>query len=403
MPTLRLPDPVTVPMDQAPDAFVLEGDALYLDCAAQGPRLRSAHAAAMAAMDAAARPWQRVSPTPQEQRDILRALLSRLFDGDAEAIALVPSAAFGLAAAANSLALAPGDSVLVLDGQFPSNLLCWQQRCADTGARLRGVFREPGQDWTDAVLAAIAADPRLRIAALPQVRWDDGAVLDLDRISAALRERGIALVLDLSQSLGVVPPDVGRWQPDFIVSVGYKWLLGARGLACLWVAPRWREHGRPIEHHWLARDGGPDWRFGVDAAASFAAGARRFDAGGLDDPVRLALAIAGLAQVLAWEPAKIAAALGERTDALHDALDAAGLSAWTSRGHAPHLMALTPPDDLLAAADAALREAGISCTCRHGRLRIAPHLHVATGDMTRVADALSRASRQGPRAACRPR
>src|SRR5690606_17271188 len=127
--------------------------------------------------------------------------------------------------------------------------------------------------------------------------------------------------------------------------------------------PCWREHGRPIEHHWIAHDGGADWRFSVETAAHFADGARRFDAGGLDDPIRLAIAIAGLEQVLAWEPATIAAALGERTDALHEALDAAGLSAWTTRDHAPHLMALVPPSASLAAADAALREANISCTC----------------------------------------
>ena len=215
-------------------------------------------------------------------------------------------------------------------------------------------------------------------------------MLDLDRISAALQEREVALVLDLSQSLGIVAPDIERWQPDFIVSVGYKWLLGARGLACLWASPRWREDGRPIEHHWIAHDGGPDWRFAIETAAPFADGARRFDAGGLDDPVRLAVAIAGLEQVLAWDPGKIATALGERTSALHDALDAAGLSAWTTRDHAPHLMALTPPTAILAAADAALRDSNITCTCRHGRLRIAPHLHAATGDMARVSDALSR-------------
>ncbi|GGA87607.1 selenocysteine lyase [Arenimonas soli] len=389
-PAAPLPHTATVPLARAADAFVMQGDALYLDCAAQGPRLRSAHAAGLAAFEAVARPWQHVSPTPPEQRETLRRLLSHLFDGDADGVALVPSAAFGLATAANSLPLHAGDTVLVLEGQFPSNLLCWQQRCADTGATLRGVSREPGQDWTGAVLAAMAEEPNLRIAALPQVRWDDGALLELDRISAALQERGAALVLDLSQSLGIVAPDVERWRPDFIVSVGYKWLLGARGLACLWASPRWREGGRPIEQHWIAHDGGPEWRFAVEAAAPFADGARRFDAGGLDDPVRLAVAIAGLEQVLAWGPAKIAAALGERTAALHTALDAAGLSAWASPGHAPHLMALTPPTAVIAAADAALRESNITCTCRHGRLRIAPHLHVASGDMARVADVLSR-------------
>ncbi|MAL03500.1 MAG: selenocysteine lyase [Arenimonas sp.] len=389
-PATPLPDTATVPLSRAADAFVMQGDALYLDCAAQGPRLRSAHAAGLAAFEAAARPWQHVAPTPPEQRETLRRLLSHLFNDDADGVALVPSAAFGLATAAHSLPLHAGDTVLVLEGQFPSNLLCWQQRCAETGASLRGVSRKPGQDWTAAVLAAMAEEPQLRIAALPQVRWDDGAMLDLDRISAALHERDVALVLDLSQSLGILAPDIGRWRPDFVVSVGYKWLLGARGLACLWAAPRWREHGQPIEHHWLAHDGGPDWRFAVDVPAPFADGARRFDAGGLDDPIRLAMAIAGLEQVLAWEPAKIAGALGEHTSALHASLDAAGLGNWTSRDHAPHLMALAPPAGALAAVGEALREANISCTCRHGFVRLAPHLHVAVGEMDRVAQALSR-------------
>lgn len=389
-PATPLPGSAPVPLDSAADAFLAHGDVLYLDCAAQGPRLQTVHAAGLAAFEAAPRPWLRASPTPPEQREQLRALLARLFDGEADAVALVPSAAHGLAAAANSLPLDAGDTVLVLDGQFPSNLLCWQQRCADTGARLCGVSRAHGQDWTRAVLDAIASEPRLRVAALPQVRWDDGATLDLDRISAALQARGVFLVLDLSQSLGVLAPDLARWRPDFVVSVGYKWLLGVHGMACLWAAPRWRDQGRPIEYHWYARDPGPEWRFPVQADIPWAAGTRRFDAGGLDDPVRLAMAIAGLEQVLAWDPTAIAKKLGERTRSLHDALDQAGLGAWATRDHAPHLMSVQPPAGILSAVHEALRDANIICTYRYGHLRMAPHLHVASSAMSRVADALAR-------------
>ena len=389
-PVTPLPAAATASLHSAAAAFVPHGDVLYLDCAAQSPRLHAVHAAGLAAFDAVARPWLRVSPTPGEPREQLRALLARLFDADADGVALVSSAAHGLAAAANSLPLDAGDAVLVLDGQFPSNLLCWQQRCADAGARICGVSRAAGQDWTDAVLDAIAAQPRLRIAALPQVRWDDGATLDLNRISAALQARDVFLVLDLSQSLGVLAPELARWRPDFVVSVGYKWLLGVHGLACLWVAKRWREQGRPIEHHWCARNPGPDWRFPVQADTPWAAGARRFDAGGVDDPMRLSMAIAGVEQVLAWNPAAIAKALGKRTRALHDALEHVGLGAWATRDHAPHLMALKPPVGDLPTVHKALRDARIICTCRDGRLRLAPHLHVASADMARVADALAR-------------
>src|SRR3546814_3159630 len=72
-------------------------------------------------------------------------------------------------------------------------------------------------------------------------------------------------VLDLSQSLGALPAGIARWRPDFVASVGYKWLLGPRGLSWLWAAPRWREEGVAIEQHWSARDAGDGWRFPIEA------------------------------------------------------------------------------------------------------------------------------------------
>jgi selenocysteine lyase/cysteine desulfurase len=217
------------------------------------------------------------------------------------------------------------------------------------------------------------------------VRWDDGALLDLDRIAPRVRDIGAALVLDLSQSLGALPADLARWRPDFVVSVGYKWLLGPLGLAWLWAAPCWREEGIPIEPHWSAREAGEGWRFPLDRVRPYRAGARRFDAGGLDDPVRLAMAQAGLDQVGAWDVAAISEALGVRTRAFDAALDAHDLSAWKTPGHAPHITALRPPAARLDAVFDALRRECIVCTRRYGLLRIAPHLHVGVEDMARVA------------------
>src|SRR3546814_2466895 len=93
----------------------------------------------------------------------------------------------------------------------------------------------------------------------------------------------------------------------------------------------------------LFRSAGDGWRFPIEAPPPPRRGARRVDAGELDEPLPLAMAAAGLEQVLAWGVPGIAAALGERTRALDDALDANGLSTWKTPGHAPHLTALRPP------------------------------------------------------------
>ncbi|MFP7723273.1 aminotransferase class V-fold PLP-dependent enzyme [Lysobacter sp. A3-1-A15] len=375
----------------APDAplFDLPAGTVYLDTAAQGPRLRSVLAAGHGALDASSAPWRLGLEQWQASIERVRALAAGCFDGDPEGVALVPSAAYGLAIAARNLPLAAGDAVAVLEGQFPSNLLCWQQRCLETGARLHAIPRN-GPGWTDAVIEALDRLPSLRVLSLPHAYWHDGRLLDLDAISARCHQKGVALVLDLSQSLGALPADLVRWAPDFVVSVGHKWMLGPTGLAYLWASPHWRAHGVSIEHHWTAR-AVDDWRFPLDRPAPYRDGARRFDAGGVADPMRLSMAEAALGQLHDWGMASLPARLGMRTRALDTALRDAGLEGCCMPGHAPHFTGVRVPPDRMTAVAPVLDAAGIVCTRRHGVVRIAPHLHVDEAAMRRVADTLAAA------------
>lgn len=367
-------------------AFVLPDGVRYLDTASKGPRLASVLAAGQAALADSVASWTLSFDAWRAQIETLRGLAAAaLFDGDADGLAMVPSAAYGLATAARQLPLAAGEAVLLLDGQFPSNLLPWQQRCAETGAHLAVVRRGAGQDWTESVLAALDAQPRVRIATLPHAYWRDGALLDLDRIAARLHAAGAALVLDLSQSLGVLPARLAAWRPDFVVAVGHKWLLGPMGLAWLWASPHWRAQGVPIEQHWQARDPGADWNFAVEAPPPFRAGARRFDAGGVADPLRLAMATAALRQVRQWQPARIAARLGELGAAFEAELQAQEVGDWMVPGHAPHLYALRPPAPAMQALLPWLQRAQVICTHRHGALRIAPYLQLTPEAMRGLA------------------
>lgn len=386
------PLPLPPPDGALPEAFLLAPGRLELDCAAHGPRLRAVQAAAERALaDEALQPWTRDWDGLVAAIERVRTAAAARFDGDADAVALVPSAAYGLSVAAASLPLRAGERVLVLAGQFPSNLLPWQQRCADTGARLH-VVDDPGGDWTAPVLDALHAHPEIRVLALPQAYWRDGRLLDLDRIAHCAHAAGAALVLDLSQSLGALPADIARWQPAFAVAVGYKWLLGADGLAFLWAAPRWREQGRALEHGWFNRRQRDDWRFPLDRPGAFLPGARRFDGTGLADRVRLAKAEAAFAQLAAWEPRALAAQLALRTAALRSALQAEDAPIAVAAPAAPHLLGLRP-DAAWDACVRALGQADIDCTARHGVLRIAPHLHVGVGHMRRVAQVLAGALR----------
>lgn len=371
-------------------AFVLPDDVLYLDCAAQSPRLRAALDAGHAALEAMAAPWRVADGAWEERLEALRArMAAQVFAGDVDGLAMVPSAAHGLATAAANLPLRARDVVLLEDTPFPSSLLTWQARCAGIGARLL-VAGATGGDRSEALLRALECHGgHTRVVVASQAHWVDGALLDVDRIAEAARAAGAALVLDLSQSAGVLPVDLARWQPQFVVTVGYKWLLGPHGLAWLWAAPGWRDTGTAIEQHWQARDPGPGWRFAADAPTPYRPGARRFDAGGIATGPALAMAAAGLAQLEAWGTVHVERTLRTRVAELHGALDVAGLSPWRLRQACAHFAGLRPPPDRLDVASRALRQAEIVCTTRHGVIRIAPHLHVAPTGMARVADVLA--------------
>jgi selenocysteine lyase/cysteine desulfurase len=391
-----IPSTAGVGMRRAPrSSFDLPPDVLYLDTAAHAPLLRDVRDAGADALARSNAPWLPDAGTWDDCIERVRALAAAWFDGNAHGVAFIPSVAYGIATAANNLRLQRGESVLVLDGQFPSNLLAWQQQCARSEATIVVACREPAQDWTGAVLVALERHPGIRIVALPQVHWHDGALLDLDTIAPRVRASGAALVLDLSQSLGVLPTDFARWQPDFVASVGYKWLLGTTGLGVLWVAPHWRKHGRAIEQHWSAREEDQVWRFDPVTPPAYRRGARRFDAGGILEPLRVAMLEAALEQLKAWGNATVLAHLRALTTVLDAELDASGLGSWNTPGHAPHFTGLRPPPAQFAAVAAALRAANIICTARYGALRIAPHLHVGEEDMRRcvavMASALERA------------
>ncbi|WDS34887.1 aminotransferase class V-fold PLP-dependent enzyme [Pseudoxanthomonas sp.] len=368
-------------------AFALPDDVRYLDVASTGPRLASVQAAAHAAVELAATPWRSPHDAVMQQvQSVRQRAADLLFGGDVDGVAMIPSAAYGLATAARNVPLARGDAVLVLDGQFPSNLIAWQQRCAEVGAQVVAATPAPGQSLTDAVLAQLQDTPRIAVVSLPHCHWHDGRLLDLDRIAPAVQARGAALVLDLSQSAGVLPVRLDLWKPDFVVSVGYKWLLGPIGLSWLWAAPRWRSQGTPIEQHWITRDPGADWTFPIAAPPPFLPGARRFDAGAINDPIRLAMAAAGLAQLQHWGLPRIAAALAEVTAALDAALEARGLADWKTPGHAPHLTGLRVPGARLDAVAAAFAAHRILCARRQGGLRLAPSLTVRPAQMQAVVE-----------------
>lgn len=60
-----------------------------------------------------------------------------------------------------------------------------------------------------------------------------GYVLPIGEISALCRERGVPLIVDASQSAGILPVDFAAWQAAFVAMPGHKGLYGPQGTGVL--------------------------------------------------------------------------------------------------------------------------------------------------------------------------
>jgi selenocysteine lyase/cysteine desulfurase len=379
-----LPDTSTLGSQRG--VFEIPDDITYLNCAAMSPQLRSVSAAGLAAVRAKESPWTLRGSDWFVHAEPLRALFGRVIGADAESVAIVPSVSYALAVAAANIPVRAGQSIVVLDREFPSGMYTWRELARRTGARVVTVARERGTSWTDALLSAL--DDSVAIVAAPACHWTDGTLIDLERLAPAVRAVGAALVIDASQAAGAHPIDVGRIQPDFLCTVGYKWLLGPYGLGYLYVAPKWHERGVSIEQSWMTRAGAEDFTSLVDYVDELRPGARRFDMGEFSQFTLLPMAAAAATQVLEWEVPRIAATIGALTSRIAREAERLGCGVPAESDRVRHIVGVKLPRGVPGGFTERLAEARVFVSVRGDSIRVAPHLYNDERDVERFMEVL---------------
>jgi selenocysteine lyase/cysteine desulfurase len=280
--------------------------------------------------------------------------------------------------ARKNLPLSAGDRVLVLQDDHTSQLLTWQAHADRIGAVLDVVARPHDGDWTRALLERLDEGPPPAIASLGATFWRDGTTLDLAVVCDRLHDLGCRIVLDLTQSVGVLDFDVRTLHADFAVFPMYKWLLGPYSLAFLYVAPAW-QGGEPLEENVFNRDESGD----------YADGAVRFDMGEKDTFVSIPVAIRSLQFMAGFDRAALRTHLAELTSRLSARLREQGVQTAPDGRRSPHILGVRGmPDHALAEC----RRHGVFVTQRGSEVRVAPHMFNIEDDVERCAEALLRAA-----------
>lgn len=338
-----------------------------------------------------------------DQREQLRARMTRLLGAREGEIAFTSSTTRGISDIALSLPWKDGERVLLFEGEFPTNVTPWQ--CAARAFKLELVWLparafDVGQQSDQAAdgLERLEAELKrgLRLVAISAVQFQSGLRMPLREMGALCRRYGAELFVDAIQGLGIVPIDVEEMQIDYASSGAHKWLMGTEGTAVLYVRRERAAALVPRVAGWLSHEDADDFlRLGAGHLRydrALRRDARLFE-GSSQSVLGLAALDASVELLLALGVQRIF----EHVQAYHDRLEPELVRRGFQSLRSPHAERRSGTASFLAPAQLdpvslqrALVDAGIACGLPDGVLRFSPHWpnHLREiDDITRAVDA----------------
>lgn len=183
--------------------------------------------------------WPQVLEMLQRVRENFAALVGTR----PERITLVTSTTHGLNLLAAGLDWQPGDRILLTKGEFPANVLPFQN-LAYRGVEI-DFLEEPGLAVTPEKLAA-ALKPRTRLFSISAVQFLTGYRADLAAMAEVCHAQGTLISVDGIQAVGTYPLEGEQWGIDFLACGGHKWLLSPLGAGFAYLTEELQNRLRPV-------------------------------------------------------------------------------------------------------------------------------------------------------------
>jgi selenocysteine lyase/cysteine desulfurase len=365
------------------------GSVSYMNVAYQGPLPLSAVRAATEALEWKKLPHLMPEGVHFDLPDRVRAKIAQLIGADPNQVAITTGASGGMAAIAAGMDWKPGDEVLIARGEFPSHFSSWLP--LERAGKLRMKMFAPKGRFVSADDYIEHIGPRTRLVSASLVRFDDGALLDAERVAKACHAAGAAFLLDMAQCAGAMPLDIGALGADFAVSSGYKWLLGPYGTGFFWIADAWVERLQLRSLYYQGLEGVRNFHSLPLENLRPVAGARRWDSPETASFTNLAALDASLDLLLKLGVDAIARHNDQLVKEIIERLpqDTCALaSPAESVRRGPYVCIAGRRPEETAKLFGKLRDAGIIVSLRENALRVAPHIYNDSGDVSRLIEVL---------------
>ncbi len=360
---------------------------IYLNHASTGPLPQRTLRALAAANLRRAEPWR---ITLEHQFGVLahtRELIGGLIGASSSELALMTNTSHGINLAARALPFRAGDVVLSCAREFPANVYPWMALARSRGVALRQLPCRERVPNEDDILAAID-DDRVRAVAVSWVGFESGARLDLARIGAVCRSRGVYFIVDAIQGLGVERLDVRETPIDILACGAQKWLLGPWGTGFAYVRHGLVAELEPQEVGWMAPRGTDDFSKMLDYDLTWRDDARRFevvtlpyhDFEGLNASLELSHEVGPDVVV-----ARVRALADRIVEWAQSHGDVTLVTPADPRRRAG-VVSFIPPDP--SAVSARLTQANVTHSLREGAIRLSPHFYQTVEEIDAALSAI---------------
>jgi selenocysteine lyase/cysteine desulfurase len=363
---------------------------IWLNCAHQGALPRVAVQEVYEAVSWKISPYHLTTARFDQVPQRLKAALAELVGARADEIVLANSNSYGLHLLANGIPWREGDEILLVEGDFPSDILPWLA-LENRGVKIRYIRPRNHVPEPDELQANVTASTRLFCTTW--VHSFSGWAVDAEALGTICRASDITFVLNASQALGARPLRVSSTPVDAVTSVGFKWLCGPYGTGFLWLRPDLRESLIYNQAYWRSMQTADDLgETSKRVAVGEGLGARKYDVFGTANFFNFKPWSASVEYLLRQGIERIEAYDQRLIARLLETLDGKRYVLISPRSGSPRstLVLFSHKDpDRNREIHEALRRAGVHIAYRRGNLRIAPHLYNTEDEIERAVSLLN--------------
>ncbi|MCA9104414.1 MAG: aminotransferase class V-fold PLP-dependent enzyme [Planctomycetales bacterium] len=181
-----------------------------------------------------------------------REKLATWIGARADDVAFVENATYGMNVVAQSVALEPGDEVLLNNHEYGAVRRIWRRACDQQGARLVEATLPLQVETADDLLAPLwsAVTERTRVIVISHITSATAITMPVEAIVRQAHERGILVCIDGPHAVAQLSLNLSALDADFYTASCHKWLCAPLGTGFLHVAARHHATIRPALLSW---------------------------------------------------------------------------------------------------------------------------------------------------------